>query len=85
MRHLILAATVALAALAGGCGSSDQPEPVVTPTSAPTVPASPATTTEVEYASCAEAEAAGVTPIHAGDPGYSASLDRDGDGTACDG
>jgi hypothetical protein len=36
------------------------------------------------YANCTEARAAGVTPIQAGDPGYSSRLDRDGDGVACE-
>ncbi len=39
---------------------------------------------KVTYASCADVEAAGKAPLHKGDPGYSAKLDRDGDGTACD-
>lgn len=37
-----------------------------------------------EFSSCAEAEAAGAAPLRRGDPGYSASLDRDGDGIACE-
>jgi probable HAF family extracellular repeat protein len=41
-------------------------------------------TRAVHYASCAKAHAAGVTPLHRGDPGYSTALDRDGDGTACE-
>lgn len=36
------------------------------------------------YSSCSEARAAGVTPIYRGQPGYSAKLDRDGDGVACE-
>lgn len=36
------------------------------------------------YRNCAEARDAGVAPLHAGDPGYSRELDRDGDGTACE-
>ena len=36
------------------------------------------------YASCAQARAAGVAPLHRGDPGYRAGLDRDGDGIACE-
>jgi hypothetical protein len=39
----------------------------------------------VAYSSCADVKAAGKAPIHKGDPGYSTKLDRDGDGTACDG
>lgn len=38
----------------------------------------------VSYASCDAVRAAGKAPLHQGDPGYSSSLDRDGDGTACD-
>jgi hypothetical protein len=40
--------------------------------------------TAVTYANCTAARAAGVTPIHRGDPGYSGRLDRDGDGVACE-
>lgn len=36
------------------------------------------------YANCTAARAAGVTPLRRGQPGYSASLDRDGDGVACE-
>lgn len=36
------------------------------------------------YANCTEARAAGVTPIHRGEPGYEAHLDRDNDGIACE-
>lgn len=38
----------------------------------------------VTYANCDEAKAKGVTNIKKGSPGYSADLDRDGDGVACD-
>ncbi|MHC3472086.1 excalibur calcium-binding domain-containing protein [Streptomyces sp. 7R007] len=38
----------------------------------------------VYYANCTEARAAGVTPLHSGDPGYDSHLDRDGDGVACE-
>lgn len=38
----------------------------------------------VTYSNCAEVEDAGAAPLSAGDPGYSSSLDRDGDGIACD-
>jgi micrococcal nuclease len=47
-------------------------------------PTVPATTAAVFYANCDEARAAGVAPIHAGEPGYSTDLDADGDGIACD-
>jgi len=36
------------------------------------------------YKNCTEARAAGVTPLYAGEPGYSRKLDRDGDGVACE-
>jgi hypothetical protein len=36
------------------------------------------------YSSCAAAEAAGAAPLYAGQSGYSAKLDRDRDGVACE-
>lgn len=36
------------------------------------------------YKNCAAARAAGAAPLHRGDPGYSAKLDSDGDGVACE-
>ncbi|QHT62147.1 phospholipase D family protein [Paenibacillus lycopersici] len=36
------------------------------------------------FRSCAEAKAAGKTPLRKGDPGYSAKLDGDKDGIACE-
>jgi len=39
---------------------------------------------DVYYDNCDEAQAAGDAPLYAGDPGYSAHLDRDGDGVACE-
>jgi hypothetical protein len=54
-------------------------------------PSSPATTAPAAtsagtayFANCAAARAAGAAPLHAGDPGYRAGLDRDGDGVACE-
>lgn len=38
----------------------------------------------VYFASCKEAKAAGAAPLHRGDPGYRAKLDRDDDGVACE-
>lgn len=38
----------------------------------------------VYYKNCAEARAAGAAPIHRGEPGYRAELDRDDDGIACE-
>jgi hypothetical protein len=36
------------------------------------------------YSNCAEARAAGVAPLHQGQPGYRSDLDSDGDGIACE-
>lgn len=36
------------------------------------------------YRSCEAASSAGAAPLHRGEPGYSRSLDKDGDGTACE-
>jgi hypothetical protein len=47
--------------------------PRQTPSAAPT-----------RYADCAAVRRAGAAPVHRGAPGYSRSLDRDGDGVACD-
>jgi len=38
----------------------------------------------VYYQNCDAARAAGAAPVHRGDPGYGAHLDRDGDGIACE-
>ncbi|MGW6461554.1 excalibur calcium-binding domain-containing protein, partial [Streptomyces sp. NPDC055078] len=39
----------------------------------------------VYYENCAAARAAGAAPVTRGDPGYGRHLDRDNDGTGCDG
>ena len=36
------------------------------------------------FSSCKQARAAGYSRMRRGDPGYSAKLDRDGDGIACE-
>lgn len=41
-------------------------------------------TKEVFYKNCTAVREAGAAPLYAGDPGYSRSLDRDGDGVACE-
>ncbi|HEY7009074.1 MAG TPA: excalibur calcium-binding domain-containing protein [Jatrophihabitantaceae bacterium] len=58
----------------------------VSSTSAPSTTAAPTTppTTAVSYADCDAVRAAGKAPLHAGQPGYSTDLDRDGDGVACE-
>ncbi|MGO2655640.1 MAG: GmrSD restriction endonuclease domain-containing protein [Pseudoclavibacter sp.] len=38
----------------------------------------------VTYKNCAAVRAAGKAPLYAGQPGYAAKLDRDGDGVACE-
>ncbi|MBY0597663.1 excalibur calcium-binding domain-containing protein [Bacillus bingmayongensis] len=40
--------------------------------------------TDVVYDNCKQVKQAGKAPIRQGEPGYSAKLDRDGDGIACD-
>jgi hypothetical protein len=67
-------------------GSQVQPAPAPVPRPAPVQPAPvqlpPAGS--VSYANCTAVRAAGAAPIHRGDPGYAAKLDRDGDGIGCE-
>ncbi|MEU5773441.1 excalibur calcium-binding domain-containing protein [Streptomyces venezuelae] len=58
--------------------TTDSPEPTATPTT------ESSSQQDAYYANCDEARAAGAAPLYAGDPGYSADLDRDGDGVACE-
>ncbi|MET9463656.1 excalibur calcium-binding domain-containing protein [Streptomyces sp. NPDC006544] len=64
--------------------------PAPAPSSAPVTPKPKSSPTpapgpkDVTYKNCAEAKAAGVAPIHRGQPGYAKHLDRDDDGIACD-
>ena len=58
------------------------PDPVL-PTRAPKPATSSAAASGV-FRSCAEVRAAGAAPLRRGDPGWSARLDRDGDGVACE-
>jgi endonuclease YncB( thermonuclease family) len=63
----------------------DVPKPDPTTTKAKT--STPKTTTKKAspvFANCDAAKAAGVAPLHRGEPGYSTKLDRDGDGVACE-
>ena len=57
------------------------PAATVTPTPDPRNTNSPE---QVYYRNCTAVRAAGVAPIHRGQPGYSRKLDRDGDGVACE-
>ena len=55
------------------------------PTPTHTEPAPVETTSSDDYyPNCDAVRAAGAAPLHQGDPGYSSSLDRDGDGVACE-
>jgi Protein of unknown function (DUF1524)/Excalibur calcium-binding domain len=71
----------AMATVLAGCPG----EPAAT-AGRPGIPAgsSPASPPTTPYANCAAARAAGVAPLHVGQPGYSRRLDRDGDGIACE-
>lgn len=53
----------------GGCTPPPKPVPVVR---------------NVSYANCDAVRAAGAAPLYRGQPGYSTTLDRDGDGIACE-
>ena len=59
---------------------ADSPETAPAPQAAPSQTAPSSTT----YANCTQARAAGAAPLYRGQPGYSAKLDRDGDGVACE-
>ncbi|MFS0695811.1 excalibur calcium-binding domain-containing protein [Streptomyces nitrosporeus] len=67
-----------------------QPAPTPTPTPTPKPRPKPKATTEepatpsVYYRNCDAARAAGAAPVHRGDAGYAAHLDRDGDGVGCE-
>jgi outer membrane biosynthesis protein TonB len=61
------------------------PVPVVTKRAPAPAPAkTTAHAPSVYYKNCAAAKAAGVAPLHLGEPGYRSGLDRDGDGVACE-
>jgi Protein of unknown function (DUF1524)/Excalibur calcium-binding domain len=61
----------------------DSGRPVVSGTGPGAYRSAPSTTAP-GYQNCAAVRRAGAAPLHKGDPGYSRSLDRDGDGVACD-
>jgi competence protein ComEC len=56
------------------------PKPTTKPASEPNVDQGD----NVYYQNCTAAKAAGVAPLHEGDPGYRSALDRDHDGVACE-
>ncbi|MDQ2853118.1 MAG: excalibur calcium-binding domain-containing protein, partial [Actinomycetota bacterium] len=59
-------------------------QPSTTTPAAPAAPVIPAPPADVYYPNCAAARAAGVAPLHRGQPGYRSGLDRDHDGIACE-
>lgn len=82
--------TFAILALATGTACASSPSKaspggaVQTPTTATTAVETPTTaTTALAFSSCAAAKTAGYHDIKRGDAGYSARLDADGDGVAC--
>jgi hypothetical protein len=68
----------------------DQPLPDADDAARPVLTTAPPRSSEVPppgngpFANCAAARAAGVAPVHRGDPGYGSNLDGDGDGVACE-
>jgi hypothetical protein len=74
------------------CPGTKLPGPGSTPTVAalprstpkPATGSSPTAPSSVYYENCTAVRAAGAAPLHAGEPGYSRKLDRDGDGVACE-
>lgn len=70
------------------CGGLDvkpapQPQPLV-PQPQPEPNPAPQPPAAAYYPNCAAAKAAGAAPLHRGEPGYRAGLDRDNDGVACE-
>ncbi|WP_144897810.1 excalibur calcium-binding domain-containing protein [Luteimonas cucumeris] len=70
-----------------GAGAAPAPRAGYAPADRPApsrvAPARNSAATEV-FANCTEARAAGAAPVHRGDPGYGAHLDRDNDGVGCE-
>ncbi len=62
---------------------TQQPQALVAPRQARTT-ATADSGGSAYYSNCSAARAAGVTPLHRGDPGYARHLDRDNDGVACE-
>jgi hypothetical protein len=85
----VTSANTATSVAATRAAVTTPPAVVVTTTVAPP-PVVVETTTaatddeDVYYKNCTEARNAGAAPLHRGEPGYRAALDRDGDGTACE-
>lgn len=62
----------------------DVPGLVLPKTSAPATVAGSSVPPPAGFASCKAARSAGAAPLRRGDPGWRPSLDRDGDGVACE-
>ena len=75
----------AIARVLDGCPGEPVPSSAA-PASQPRAQALdvPAGTPPQTYADCAAVRAAGAAPLHRGDPGWSDSMDGDGDGVACE-
>ena len=85
IRNLLLGACTGLLLKQTSTPTTVSPTTVeqTTPTT-PTITGQTAPPSAVYYANCTAARAAGVAPLHRGDPGYRSGLDRDGDGNACE-
>ncbi|UUV28353.1 excalibur calcium-binding domain-containing protein [Amycolatopsis roodepoortensis] len=59
-------------------------EPTTKKSTPPPAAAKPDPPKTVSYANCDAVRAAGAAPLYSHQPGYSRSLDRDGDGVACE-
>jgi hypothetical protein len=75
-RALFLGAVIAVGIMAAPVAHAAPT--TTTPTPAPT------SGSGIYHKNCAAACAAGVAPLHRGDPGYRPGLDRDGDAIACE-
>ncbi|MFH5824825.1 DUF1524 domain-containing protein [Georgenia sp. AZ-5] len=70
---------------AAPAASAPAPAPPATiPPAAEAPPAPVPAPAPVAFANCSAARAAGAAPVRAGEPGYGAHLDRDGDGVGCE-
>jgi len=67
------------------CGPYKTPQtPQPTPTPSIIFRTQPAISPDQYYANCDEVHDAGKAPLHRGDPGYRAALDKDNNGLACE-
>jgi len=84
--HAVPTASPATTSIERPAETTTPPPPVPTPELTEATLETPTTQTDsdVSYASCAAVRAAGAAPLHRGDAGYRAGLDRDDDGVACE-